>query len=389
MLPLGRVLALAAALLVLTAMPPFVRPATAGCGCDHPPPAFALVMPPFGSPGRTIRLYADGGFFVPGARYSIAFQPTASGLASAATVVAFRPDRLEVAVPSNLTPGPMKLVVKGPGYSKTYGADLFTALPLPRRLPTGDASISVKGLQGAVTTDGTLLVPVDLTDISDATQFAFLLTNVPLGFQAGDVVFYNKDGVELTLFTLQVDDPTSRQWGSYHGWEVEDDASFHNVVYENKVLLSSKLDRQSDLLTYWRHEFYTYKRAHAPGGSHVVNADGFHPDGTLHIDHDQLVLAIHGKVRDQTAPTDASRQKPLDPGPRSIDLLATAAVARDPIEPEEMARRAMASREYSELTGGLNDTLAGLTGQTDSVAVSQGPLGLGTTTNVLLKPLTK
>src|SRR4030095_4635613 len=75
MLPLGRVLALAAALLVLTAMPPFVRPAPSGCCCDHPPPAFAPVMPPFGSPGRTIRLYADGGFFVPGARYSIAFQP--------------------------------------------------------------------------------------------------------------------------------------------------------------------------------------------------------------------------------------------------------------------------------------------------------------------------
>ena len=27
-------------------------PAWAGCGCDHPPPAWAQVMPPFGSPGK-------------------------------------------------------------------------------------------------------------------------------------------------------------------------------------------------------------------------------------------------------------------------------------------------------------------------------------------------
>lgn len=384
---LPRILIVALALVAATAAPPFVRSATAGCGCDHPPPAYAPVMPPFGSPGKTLRVHAQGGFFVRGSRYTITFQPHPSGLAIAATVVAFRNDRLDVAVPSNLAPGPARLVVKGPGVSKTYGPDLFTALPLARKLPSGDASIGVNDLAGAVTMDGTLLVPIDLGDVLDATQFAFLITDTPLAYGPDDVVFYNRDGVDLTLFTLAVDDATRRQWGSYFGWEVEDDASFRSVVYDDKVLLSRRPERQSDLLTYWRHEFHSYKQAHGSGGSHQVNADGYHPDGTLHVNHDGLVLAIHGKLRDRNAPHDASKQRRLTPGRRSIDLLALASVAENPIEPNVMADRAESSRSYYELTGGLNETLGGLTGQTDSVPVSSGLLGLGTTTNVLLNPL--
>ena len=30
--------------------------ATAGCGCDHPPPGWSVVTPPFASPGKTITL---------------------------------------------------------------------------------------------------------------------------------------------------------------------------------------------------------------------------------------------------------------------------------------------------------------------------------------------
>jgi hypothetical protein len=42
------------------------------------------------------------------------------------------------------------------------------------------------------------------------------------------------------------------------------------VVFDNKVKKTWKPNELSDLLTYWRHEFFTYKAAHGPGGSHVV-----------------------------------------------------------------------------------------------------------------------
>lgn len=389
MLATRSILFFAAALIFATAAPPFVRPATAGCGCDHPPPAYQPVMPSFGAPGKTIRIFAEGSRFRVFGNYRVTFTSVPASLTGvlnpSVTVAALRGDSIQVKVPSNLKVGPISLRVTGPGYDKTYSPDLFTALPLPRKLPTGDASILIKTLAGAVTTDGTLLIPVDLSDILDPTQFAFMLTNLPLAYGPDDVVFYNRDGVDLTLFTLNVDDPTSRQWGSYYGWQVEDDASMSNLVYDNKVVLSPRPDAQSDLLTYWRHEFYTYKTAHGSGGTHYVDANGYHRDGTLHIDHGMLVLAIDGKLRDANAPNDASKMKPLAPGARSVDLLVTAAITNDPIEPSVMAARAQASPAYSESLAFLNERLAGLTGQTGSVGVSKGPLG--TTLGTALNPL--
>lgn len=389
MLAKRSILLFAAALVVATAVPPFVRPATAGCGCDHPPPAYAPVMPAFAVPGKSIRVFAEGGRFRAFSRYTVTFTSVPASLTAAlnpsVTVTALRPDSIQLTVPSNLKVGPISLRVAGPGYDKTYSPDLFTALPLPRKLPTGDAAILIKTLAGAVSADGTLLIPVDLGDILDATQFAFMLTNLPLAYGPDDVVFYNKDGVDLTLFTLNVDDPTSRQWGSYYGWQVEDDSTMANMVYDNKVVLSPRPGAQSDLLTYWRHEFHTYMAAHGPGGTHVVDANGYHPDGSLHIDHSMLVLAIHGRLRDAAAPQDASKLKPLAPGSRSVDLLVTSAVSANPIEPDVMAARAQSSPAYSESLAFLDERVAGLTGQSQSVPVSQG--ALGTTLKTTLNPL--
>ena len=61
------------------------------------------------------------------------------------------------------------------------------------------------------------------------------------------------------------------------------------------------------MFTYWRHEFYTYDAAHQPGGEYYAqteNEDGYllHKDGTVHVDHGRLVVAIAGKLRDPRDP---------------------------------------------------------------------------------------
>jgi hypothetical protein len=311
------------ALLVL-GMP---RLAEAGCGCDHPPPAFSPVMPPFGSPGRTVRIYSQtSARFKPGWIYEVTF-------ASKRTyVIAARSDFLSATVPAGLTSGPVALRVRTFGFDQSYAASLFTALPAPPVVPAEDGTYAVQNLQAAVTSDGTLLIPFDVSRILDAKQFALELWNLSLAYGADDVVFYNADGVDLTLFTLAVQDVTQRQWGSYFGWIVEDDTGLASAVYDSQVVVPRN-DGLSNLLTYWRHEFHTYRLAHLLGGSHFVDFLGLHPDGTYHVDHDRLVLAIAGKKR-----TSTGSLEPLPPGPVTVTVALQAVTAGGPIEPGEMVQ---------------------------------------------------
>jgi hypothetical protein len=304
------------------------RIAAAGCGCDHPPPAYAEVMPAFGSPGRAIRIFArPGTAHLFGWTYEVSF----NGKRIYAT--AWRSDSLTVKVPSGLNAGPVTIRVRGFGFDQTHGPEQFTALPAAPIVPASDGSYGVLGLQAAVASDGTLLVPFNLSNVLDAKQFALEIWNLNLAYGADDVVFYNADGVDLTLFTLLVDDPTARTWGSYFGWTVEDDTNLSGDVYEAKVVMPRNAGL-SNLLTYWRHEFHTYRFAHLLSGSHWVNADGMHPDGTMHIDHDRLVLAIAGKKRSSTGAL-----TPLAPGALSVNLALKAVSAPGPLEPGDMVDR--------------------------------------------------
>lgn len=331
-------------------------PAQAGCGCDHPAPAWAPVMPAFAFPGGKIRLDGDGVSFKVGRTYTVEFLRPLVPLK--VTVTAQSTRSIDVVLPAGIMAGPIAIHVTGKNLDKTYGKELFTALPLPRQLPAGDVLVAINDYLGAVAQDGTLLIPFDLTQIADPEQFALALTNLPLRFGADDVIFYNKHGVDLTLFTMDVADPTERQWGSYYGWDVETDAGMVNTVYDHQVAKSLQSGSESDVLTYWRHEFHTYNTAHMAGGSHVVDANGFHPDGTFHIDHDYLILAI-----------DTAGQ--LAPGRKLFDLLVTTAVTETPIEPAEMAARLDASQAYVERSGAFTDLVTmfsgiGATDQTSS-----------------------
>ncbi len=313
--------ALAWATLLATAAPP----AWAGCGCDHPPPAWALVMPPFGSPGRWINVYADAGQFVAGETYEVEFGSTR------VLVQATRFDRLEVQVPGGLPLGPVALRVRGAGYDRLYSSALFTALPNPRKIRERAGVFKARNYAGAVGADGTLYLPIDMTRVTDPMQFAVALLDLPLTYEHDDVVIYNSDGVDLTLFTLDVND-TERTWGSYYGWQVLGDAKIKGNVFKGKAGKSDQLASVSNVFTYWRHEFHTYAAAHAPGGEYAVDVAGYHSDGTLHVDHYQLVIAISGLERDPSAPLDLSRAAPLSPGSRTFDLGWISLLVSNPVE---------------------------------------------------------
>lgn len=354
---------LAAALMLGLTTSLLAAPAQAGCGCDHPAPAWAPVMPAFAFPGGKIRLDGDGVSFKKSATYTVEFLRPLSPLK--VTVTAKNTRSIDVVVPAGMMAGPIAIRVTGKGFDKTYGKELFTALPLPRQLPAGDAIVAVNDYLGAVAQDGTLLIPFDLTQIADAEQLALVMTNLPLRFGPDDVIFYNKHGVDLTLFTLDVADPTERQWGSYFGWDVETDAGLVQTVFDHKVVQSLATDSESDVLTYWRHEFHTYNTAHTAGGSHVVDANGFHPDGTFHIDHDYLILAV-----------DTAGQ--LKPGSKLFDLLVTTAVTETPIEPDVMAARLDDAQAYAERSGAFTDLMLSFGSTTTSDQTKQAQKSDGT-----------
>ena len=185
--------------------------------------------------------------------------------------------------------------------------------------------------KAAVTTDGTIMLALNVSQMRDAMQFAFAFRDLSLAFNHDQVSIFNADGVDLTLFTLNVD-TTQHQWGDYYGWTVEGDSGIPSEIYEGLSEDSDDLTRTSDLFTYWRHEFHTYAAAHAPGGTHEVGANGYHPDMTLHIDHDYLIIAIQGVERDAMNPGDLSLARPLEPGMREVELGWISLRSDDPID---------------------------------------------------------
>ena len=237
--------------LFLLGMPDLAR---AGCGCDHPSPACGQVMPPFGSAGKRVTVFAQAGIFIPGLTYKVEF--AGKRLNSVAHAV----DRVQFDMPRDIPPDPLEIYVSGLGYDRKYAKSLFTALPEPPRIPARSGVFLKEKWRVAVASDGTLLVPVDVGQVFDPTQFAFKIQNLPLAYTNPDVVIYNADSVDLTLFSLFVD-TSRRQWGSYFGWAVFDDTKLRGVVYDGKVKKSEKPDKLSDTFTYWRHEFFTYAAA--------------------------------------------------------------------------------------------------------------------------------
>ncbi len=318
---LFRIVPLAMLIAVVSLLPS--ADAQAGCGCDHPAPPAAPVMPPFASPGTTIEVNFETASLTVGEEIEVTFTGT-RGRDQEVDGLVVSSNAVRVSVPGGLRTGPVSISVESGGTIHALDDSLFTALAAPRRMPRGNSISMLDRFRGAVGRDGTLYIPIDLSGVRDPMQFAFVLGDKPMRFTAQDVVFYNRDGVDLTIFELAVTDPTQRQWGSYYGWDVEQDGGLFGTIYESKIEGSPEpLSTKSDLLTYWRHEFHTYADAHAEGGTHEVDENGFHPDGTRHIDHDNVIIAIRGTLNGQ----------PLRPGRLRADVVSATIKSADPIEP--------------------------------------------------------
>lgn len=325
--------ALFAPLLAATWLLAAAPPAHAGCGCDHPPPALARVMPPFASPGHKVMVSLDSAVLTVGQSYDIVF-----GSNVGAKGVAVTPASLIVEVPG-VGPGPAAIVVKTSRKSSvTIGAEHFTALVRPPVVPAAGGAFADVQFQASVASDGTLLLPINLRHVFDPMQLAFVITDLAYAFGPDDVTVYNMDGFDLTLFTLATSDPTVRQWGSYYGFDVEGDSNLVNTLYDHKTVASSKPEKSSDVLTYWRHEYHTYRSAHDPKGGYSVDVNGLHPDGTVHVNHGHLVIAIAGMKRSADDPLNPSVMMPLSPGSLKIDFRMLALPAVNPIEPPEVVR---------------------------------------------------
>jgi hypothetical protein len=299
-------------------------------------------MPVFAPPGATVTIFATDRHFEVGLAYEVSFD---SVVVPGGAIVAKNPAFIRAVVPQGVGIGPASVKVYRRerwlfGYINDYVVQhddsIFTVLPPFVTVPPEDGVFESRYFDVAVDRQGTVLLPLDLTRVLDGTQFAFQFKDLRLAFGPGDVVFYSKDGVDLTLFTLAVDDSDKRQWGSYYGWEVDEDGDISGYRYQNRFARTRDLLTSSDILTYWRHEFRTYHTAHLPGRTHEVNELGFHSDGTRHVDHDFIVLAISGMQRHWLFPDNEFLDTYLHPGRARVRLNVAVVGAVMPVEPRIM-----------------------------------------------------
>lgn len=294
-----RVVHLAIGLVALLA---FGDPVRAGCGCDKPPPPRATVRPFVGFSGQPIAIIDER--LAVGGDYEVSFEPLVGG--SPRRVggrVRLRRDladgqprpHLRVTVP-DVSLGPCRLTVWSLDQRilDVPFAD-FTVTARPLALGAGNAGSRRLAYRAGVGLDGTIYIPVDLRRVSGATQFWGQGFGLPLGFEAANVAMYNDQG-----FLMQLLEPT--------------------IPGLAEVIPASDPDA-SAVLAYWRHEFRTFKAAHRHDPGLRLDEDrNWHADGTRHIDHDLIVVAIRGRL---------TTGEPLAPGATPPFTLAVVSRADD------------------------------------------------------------
>lgn len=271
---------LTAALLTVSS----ITTAHAGCGCDKPPPPASQLLPSVAPAGTAVRILHST--LVTGRQYRVRFTSAAGTAADAQGTVAVRRDmadgkakpQLVVTLPA-LPLGPAKLAV----YDTTNGrlvtniADSqFTVAPTPVALPTSYGAATYPGYQAAVGRDGTVYVALDLTTIEMPMVFDAQLKQFPLRFTGSDLAFYNTQGYLMQLLEER-SEPVPGMF----------------------VFPAGATSPDSDIVHYSRHEFVTYVLQHDERLPHAVDATdaNWHEDGSPHIDHDHLILAIYGTVK--------------------------------------------------------------------------------------------
>jgi hypothetical protein len=281
----ARTLALLAAMLAGAAAP---RGAQGGCGCDKPPPPPAQVRPAVAYAGAPVALFSSA--FQVGAAYTVTFTSGITGDTASvdATVVSLRDladgqYKPQLVLPLPVMPlGPASISVSRVG---RHAVDLaiddsaFTVAPTPIALPSQYGSWHYPNFQAAVGRDGVTYIALDATAITLPMVFEARAAGYPLRFDAGDVVFRNVQGFLMQMLMQGAPDATQPVPGMF-------------------VFPAANPDADSDVLHYSRHEFTTYFLQHVERQPHAVDpTDGnWHLDGSRHVDHNHLILAIMGTV---------------------------------------------------------------------------------------------
>src|SRR5262249_23377512 len=165
--------------------------AEAGCGCQKPPPPRAAVRPFVGHGDQMITLFDDR--LAPGQRYDVRFVPTADGSSDSSRGKAL-PKRdfadgqmrtqLRVSV-GDVSFGPCTIIVSSNG-TELYrlGDDQFTVTAPPIALHDFSENLVRDNYRAGVGADGTVYIPVDVNEVSQATTFVGMADGFPLHFEA-------------------------------------------------------------------------------------------------------------------------------------------------------------------------------------------------------------
>lgn len=247
-------------LLVLTSN---LDKALAGCGCDHPPPEYEYVLPSVIWPGMPVNLYSDD--FDEGNEYTVRFGGV-SVTGTAAMDGEWRM-RVRVELPEGLPLGPTPIWVDG--LELSIPSSDFTVISKPYVLP-GEGKFTFRFQNLGVDADGVVYLPLDLSAVIDPVHIRARLMRYPLRIE--DFGILNAQGYYLDAVGL-------------------------------KRIIPAKRRRSSDVVVYDRHSFETYYADHEEKGSHALSDDpDYHLDGTPHIEHELLILAIGGHLKNGTTP---------------------------------------------------------------------------------------
>jgi hypothetical protein len=261
--------------------------AKAGCGCDKPPPTPAAVIPGVAFPGMTVTLFDNK--LVEGQTWDVVFQSGSTTATVSASVVSKRDitdstgtkytPQLVVNVPG-IPIGPTSILASTENDSLVVPQESFTVIAKPLMVSEQTTEFEVENYTTAVGYDGTLYISVGwLTNVCKAMDFKGFMTKYPLRFANGDIIIFNSQGYLIDSL----------------GKESAD----HFFIEPPK-----EGGEKSDYVRYLRHSFETYCADHLPGGDKEVDpADpNWHLDGTPHVDHSALILAIAGHFDDGSVP---------------------------------------------------------------------------------------
>jgi hypothetical protein len=179
-------------------------PARAGCGCDKPAPPRAAIRPFVAAASQTVTLFNAA--LEDGATYDVAFESTGGapqwtrGRAERQKDVAdgTMREHLRVVLPE-LPLGPCAVSVWRDGTRRfDVASDDFTVAARPIALHERGDNAS-RGYRAAVGADGTIYIPVDVTDVSGATRFSGTAVGLPLQYEARNVSMYNDQGYLMQL----------------------------------------------------------------------------------------------------------------------------------------------------------------------------------------------